>query len=181
MREHPRVLQVAFLRAVNLGSRTVKMGRIVEVMRRLGYEGAWTHIASGNVVFDAPSGRSALEAELGDAFEAELGFECTTFVRSAKELRTALALDPFPVAKGDTYFLTFLKAAPSAKRRAALEALSNDYDTLVVRGRDVHWRMHGLSSATRIPTRAWEQVIGRHTSTSRNTTMLRKLVAKLDA
>ena len=99
----------------------------------------------------------------------------------SKELRTALALDPFPVAAGDTYFLTFLQATPTAKQRAALEALSNDYDTLVVKGRDVHWRMHGLSSATTIPTRAWEQVIGRHTSTSRNTTMLRKLVAKVDA
>ena len=109
------------------------------------------------------------------------GFECTTFVRTAKELRTALVRDPFPVAKGDTYFLTFLKASPSAKQRAALEALSNDYDTLVVHGRDVHWRMRGLSSATTIPTKAWEQVIGRRTSTSRNTTMLRKLVAKLDA
>jgi len=175
------VLQVAFLRAVNLGKRTVKMARVVDVMRGLGYDDAWTHIASGNVVFDATGKRSALEGELGDAFEAELGFEVTTFVRTAKELRTALALDPFPVAAGDTYFLTFLKATPSAKQRAALEELSNDYDTLVVKGRDVHWRMHGLSSATTIPTKTWEQVIGRHTSTSRNTNMLRKLMVKIDA
>jgi uncharacterized protein (DUF1697 family) len=175
------VLQVAFLRAVNLGTRTVKMARVVEVMRGLGYDDAWTHIASGNVVFESTAKRSALEAELRAAYEAEFGFEITTFVRTAKELRTALALEPFPVAAGDTYFLTFLLASPSAKERAALEALSNDYDTLVVKGRDVHWRMHGLSSATKIPTRAWEQAIGRHTSTSRNTTMLRKLIAKIDA
>ena len=175
------MLHVAFLRAVNLGKRTVKMARVVAVMRDLGYDDAWTHIASGNVVFEATGKRAALEAELGDAYEAELGFEVTTFVRTVKELRTALSLDPFPVAAGDTYFLTFLQATPSAKQRAALEALGNDYDMLVVNGRDVHWRMHGLSSATTITTRAWEQVIGRHTSTSRNTNMLRKLVAKVDA
>jgi uncharacterized protein (DUF1697 family) len=175
------VLQVAFLRAVNLGTRTVKMVRVVEVMRGLGYDDAWTYIASGNVVFESTAKRAELESELRAAYEAELGFEVTTFVRTVKELRTALALEPFPVAAGDTYLLTFLLAPPSAKQRAALEALGNDYDTLVVKGRDVHWRMRGLSSATTIPTRAWEQVIGRHTSTSRNTTMLRKLVAKVDA
>jgi uncharacterized protein (DUF1697 family) len=35
------MLQVAFLRAVNLGKRTVKMARVVEVMRGLGYDDAW--------------------------------------------------------------------------------------------------------------------------------------------
>ena len=45
---------------------------------------------------------------------------------------------------------------------------------------DVHWLMHGKSTDTEVPTKAWEGVIGRHRSTSRNTTMLRKLVAKID-
>ena len=174
------MLRVAFLRAVNLGKRTVKMARLVEVMRDLGYDDAWTHINSGNVVFDATGRRGALEAQLEQAYEDEFGFEVTTFVRTATELRRALAVDPFPLRARDTYFLTFLKATPTKSQAAALEALSNDFDTLVVVGRDVHWRMHGRSSATTVPARAWEQVIGRHTSTSRNTNMLRKLMAKLD-
>jgi hypothetical protein len=41
--------------------------------------------------------------------------------------------------------------------------------------------MRGKSTDTTIPTRAWEQLIGPHRSTSRNTTMLRKLVEKMDA
>ncbi len=39
--------------------------------------------------------------------------------------------------------------------------------------------MHGLSSATTVDKKKW-RVIGEH-STSRNTTMLRKLLAKIDA
>ncbi len=48
--------QIAFLRAVNLGNRTVKMARLVEVLESLGYDGVWTYINSGNAVFEA-SGR----------------------------------------------------------------------------------------------------------------------------
>jgi uncharacterized protein (DUF1697 family) len=137
-------------------------------------------VNSGNLVFEAGGGRASLEKAFERALEAEFGFAVETFVRSAAELRKALALEPFDVGAGDTYFVTFLKDTPTRAQKDALEALSGSFDTLVVSGRDVHWLMHGKSTDTKLPTRAWEQVIGRHTSTSRNTTMLRKLVAKID-
>ncbi len=51
---------IAFLRAVNLGKRTVQMPRVVKLVSGLGYEGAWTHINSGNVVFEASGGLSLI-------------------------------------------------------------------------------------------------------------------------
>ena len=125
--------RIAFLRAVNVGRRTVPMSRLVEVFGGLGYEGAWTHINSGNVVFDATGGRAALERTIEEALESTFGFEVTTFVRTATELDKALRVDPFRLADGDTYFITFLKDVPSAATAKALEAASNDFDTLVVR------------------------------------------------
>jgi uncharacterized protein (DUF1697 family) len=172
--------RVAFLRAVNVGKRTVRMAHLAEVVGGLGYERPWTYINSGNVVFEATGRRDAVEQRLEAAFEGAFGFEVTTFVRTAAELRAGLAAEPFPAAPGDTYFMTFLKDALTAAEAKELEALSNDFDTLVVDGRDVHWRMRGKSTDTRIPSRAWAAVVGRNRSTSRNTTMLRKLVAKLD-
>ncbi|MEY2448141.1 MAG: hypothetical protein QOH79_1617 [Acidimicrobiaceae bacterium] len=172
--------RIGFLRAVNVGKRTVKMAHLVEVVERLGYDGVWTHINSGNVVFDATGSRDALEHTLEQAFESAFGFEVTTFVRTPAELRRAVALEPFDVASGDTYFLTFLKSSPTAARARALEALTNRFDTLVVQGRDVHWRMRGKSTDTKLGTKDWESLVGRHRSTSRNMTMLRKLVDKLD-
>ena len=121
-----------------------------------------------------------LENELGSAFEKALGFECTTFVRTAAELRKVVAASPFKVASGDTHLVTLLKDVPAAPQRKALEALSNDFDTLVVDGRDVHWRMHGRSTDTRLKTKQWDDIVGRHRSTSRNIKMLGKLVEKLD-
>ena len=97
-------------------------------------------------MFDATGRRADLERTIGEAIEADVGFEVTTFVRTAAELRKVLAVQPFDVAAGDTYFVTFLLAPPTAAQAKQLEALSNDFDTLEVHGREVHWLMHGKSS-----------------------------------
>lgn len=156
------------------------MARVVAVCERLGFHDVWTHINSGNVVFEATGSRGALERTLAEAFESEFGFEVTTFVRTASELRTALSVKPFPIAAGDTYFITFLKDAPPAKVAAALHDASNDFDTLVVVGRDLHWRMRGKSTDTKVKPATWK-LLGANSSTSRNVNMLTKLVAKIDA
>jgi uncharacterized protein (DUF1697 family) len=171
--------RVAFLRAVNLGRRRVPNARLVELFGELGYAGAWTYVNSGNVVFDASGSRAALERAIGAAIEADVGFEVTTFVRTARELERIRDEHPFDVGPGATYFVTFLKDVLSPARAAELEALSNDFDTLVVRGRDVHWRMQGRSVDTTVSSRQWARVCGELCTTSRNMTMLRRLLDKL--
>ncbi len=174
-------VRVGFLRAVNLGRRRVPMSRLVAVCESLGHADVWTYVNSGNVVFDTTGARASVEAAMEKALDAEFGFECTTFVRTAKQLRNVLDAKPFTLAGGDTYFVTFLKKAPSAGDAKRLEALSNDFDSLVVDHADVHWRMRGRSTDSHLVRRDWEKVLGPLSSTSRNVTMLTKLVAKLDA
>ena len=157
------------------------MGRLVSVCEGLGHGDVWTYVNSGNIVFDATGSRATVEAAMERACEDEFGFECTTFVRTAAQLRTVLDAKPFALAPGDTYFVTFLKKAPSATAGTALEALSNDFDTLVVKGADVHWRMRGKSTDSTLTTRDWTKVLGELSSTSRNVTMLTRLLAKIDA
>jgi len=148
------------------------MAKLVEVCESLGYHDVWTHANSGNVVFDTAEARPSIERSMTGALEDAFGFEVTTFVRSAAELRKALDAHPFPVGTGDTYFITFLRTPPSAA--------SNDFDTLVVKGRDVHWRMRGKSTDTTVPRATWG-VVGEHGSTSRNVTLLERLSAKIAA
>jgi uncharacterized protein (DUF1697 family) len=167
---------------VGLGKRRIANRRLVELVEGLGYTDAWTYISSGNVVFDAPGRRADIERRIEQAVEADVGFEATTFVRSAAELSRLRDRRPFgEVAAPHTYFVTFLKEAPTATGVAALEALGNDFDTLVVDGRDVHWLMRGKSTDTLLTKKRWEGVVGVNQSTSRNTTMLYKLVGKLEA
>jgi uncharacterized protein (DUF1697 family) len=172
--------RIAFLRAVNVGRRKVDMARVIKILRDLNYDRVWTHANSGNAVFATGDTRAAIERSIEHALETAFRFEITTFVRSASELHKAVHLNPFPVADGDTYFVTFLKTVPSATVAKALEAASNDFDTLIVRGRDVHWRMHGRSTQTKLTRKTWD-VVGHHGSTSRNSNLLRKLDSKLTA
>ena len=157
------------------------MARVVELVSGLGCSDVWTHINSGNVVFNTVGTRAQLEQAFEAALEGDLGFEVTTFVRTAAELRRALAFEPFALASGDTYFVTFLKDRLPKSRAKALEALGNDFDTLVVQGRDVHWRMRGKSTDTTLTTKRWDDIVGHHRSTSRNTNMLRRLTERMDA
>jgi len=173
--------RIGFLRAVNLGKRTVHSARLIEVVSGLGHGDVWTYIASGNVVFDAAGSRADLEAALEEAFEAEFAFEVTTFVRTASELHAVVEEDPFDLGPGDTHYVTFLKDPPSAAVGKELEGLSNDFDTILVRGRDVHWHMRGKSTDSTLKTKDWNPVGGKLGTTSRNMTMLRKLDAKVQA
>src|SRR4051812_25223825 len=150
--------RVGFLRAVNVGRRRVRMPRVVELVEGLGYDHVWTYINSGNVVFEGTGSRPSIEHAVERALEADLGFEATTFVRTAAELRAALAVEPFTLAPQDTYFITFLKAAPTAAVARQLEGASNDFDTLVVKGRDVHWHMRGRSIETTVKKKTWNLV-----------------------
>lgn len=154
------------------------MAKVIEVCESLGYDDVWTHANSGNVVFDTAGSRQSIEREVAGALEGAFGFEVTTFVRSAAELRKALEVQPFRVAAGDTYFITFLRTPPSAATKRALEAASNDFDTLVVKGRDVHWHMRGKSTDTTVPNATW-RLVGEHGSTSRNVNLLGRLSAKI--
>ena len=155
------------------------MERVVGVCGALGYSDVWTYANSGNVVFTTTGRREAIERALQDSFEEQFGFEVTTFVRTARELQKLVDNVPFRVADGDTHFVTFLKEPADGPTAAALEAASNEFDTLVVNGRDVHWRMRGKSTDTRLGASTWD-VVGKKASTSRNVTLLRRIVAKLD-
>jgi uncharacterized protein (DUF1697 family) len=80
----------------------------------LGFSDVATVISSGNLVFDASGGApTEIEARLEAAWQARLGFESTTILRSRAELESLVDLRPFgDLTHGkDTYLLaTFAKA-----------------------------------------------------------------------
>ena len=50
---------IAFLRAINVGGRTVKMDHLRQLFADLGFAGATTFIASGNVIFASKARNAA--------------------------------------------------------------------------------------------------------------------------
>jgi uncharacterized protein (DUF1697 family) len=173
------VRYVAFLRAVNVGGRRVSMDRLRALFEELGFAEVSTYIASGNLVFDATGPAAglerAIEAKLGEA----LGFGVTTFLRRASEVRHAASVKPFgEVPAGKTHMVAFLRRKPTAAERKAIEERSTPSDSLVVDGREIHWLIDGRMMDSELKPKDWD-VLGQPTTT-RNTTMLAKLAAKLD-
>ncbi len=164
---------IAFLRAINVGGRAVKMDRLAGLFGSIGLERVVTFIASGNVLFDAPddSDTAALEQRIEDLLAAELGFAVETFVRTPQELATIVAIEPFVAGDGEKIQIGMLREPPPGEVVAAVEALSNDYDELRLIGRELHWLTHGGISGSRIKPAALDRALGRP-STMRNRTTI---------
>jgi uncharacterized protein (DUF1697 family) len=171
---------VAFLRAVNVGGRRVTMSTARDVLEELGFDQVGSYANSGNLLFSATGRAADHETAIRSALEEAFGFELTTFVRTARQVR-ALATDkPFgDIAPGHTHFALLPLRRLSAAEKKAVEALSNDHDEVVVRGRDVHWLIRSRSPETTLGPGQWKQALPDNPTTARNTTMLRRLVEKL--
>jgi len=87
---------IAFLRAINVGGRTVRMERLRELFAELGLEGVRTYIQSGNVFFRTDeTDRAALTARIEQHLEQALGYPVPVMVRTVEEVEEIVALDPF--------------------------------------------------------------------------------------
>jgi uncharacterized protein (DUF1697 family) len=92
---------IAFLRAVNVGGRTVTMTRLRDLFEELELRDVRTFIQSGNVFFTAGArergvrARAALARRIERHLSSALGFEVPTMIRTVAEVEAALALDPF--------------------------------------------------------------------------------------
>ncbi|WP_375489732.1 DUF1697 domain-containing protein [uncultured Jatrophihabitans sp.] len=171
---------VALLRAVNVGRRRVEMARARELLTDLGYDDVDSFVNSGNLVLSSDAAAATVEKQVRAALEDEYGFEITTFVRNAKQLRTLAGADPFgSIADGHTHFVLFpLTKFTPIERRAVLE-LANGHDELEIRGQDVHWLIHAKSTETTLGPQQWQRALPDNPTTARNVTMLRRLVARL--
>src|SRR5689334_3612583 len=122
------VSYVAWLRAVNIGKRQVKMDALKQIFEGMKFKNVRTLIASGNVVFesDGKLSEEKLRALIEKTLEAKLGFDVTTMLRSVAELEALQKLDPFKgvtMDKETRIYVTFLADEPPAAAWKALEAL----------------------------------------------------------
>ncbi len=172
---------VAFLRAINVGGRTVRMDALRRLFETWGGSNVETFIASGNVVFDTTR-RSAepTERSIEDFVRRALGYPVITFLRTVPELAAVAAHTPFAqdeLDAGGTLFVGFMKTAPGPSVARAVAALRNDVNDFAVRDRELYWLrrsqlMRAISSGPPI-----EKLVG-SPMTMRNVNTVRRLAAK---
>jgi uncharacterized protein (DUF1697 family) len=170
---------VVFLRAINVGGRTVKMNDLAAYFRDLGFSDAKTFIASGNLILQSPLRTpAALQRRIHAKLAGYLGFEADAFVRSEAELRAvterALALQArLPGGAGETN-VCFLQTSLSAEKRALLKQFESEMDAFSAEGTEVYWSCRGRQSDSKFSNAAFERKL-KLRSTLRRASMLERL------
>ena len=77
---------VAFLRAINVGGRVVKMERLRELFEELGLTNVETFIASGNVIFESRASVKSPRPQDRRASAQDARLRVGTFLRSEAEI-----------------------------------------------------------------------------------------------
>jgi uncharacterized protein (DUF1697 family) len=177
----PMPRYVAFLRAINVGGRTVRMDALRKLFEAWGGTKVETFIASGNVVLDS-SQRNAEVAEraIEDHLRHALGYPVVTFLRTVPELAAIAAHAPFPQEEfdcGGRLYVAFMKTAPGPSVRRAVVALRNDLDDFTIEGRELYWLRRTALMQSIAAGPSIEKVVG-SPMTVRNVNTVRRLAKK---
>lgn len=142
---------VAFLRAINVGRRRITNVELEKVAGGLGFSGAEAYQASGNLLITSAEPSAEVEDRLDAGMTEVLGYEVTTFVRSAAQLQHTSIVEAFdgqtsiPTGKAQ---IILVKTVPDAETAAAVGRLSTADDRLAVEGLQIHWRpTSGISTS----------------------------------
>lgn len=132
---------LAFLRAVNVGKRQMKMAELKALCEELGYGKVKTLLASGNVRFECDHDP---KAELEAAIEKRWGWFSEAVMRSGSEIEAMLASDPFNgyPEEGPFHRYVLMFEAP-LRKELVLTGVKDDFDVVRIDGKNLYlvgWR-----------------------------------------
>jgi len=172
---------IAFLRAINVGGHTVTMEELRGLFEALGFEGVETFIASGNVIFEAPSKNvSALERRVEDHLRKSLGYEVKTFIRTDVEVAAIARHKPFTAAQRQSagaLCVGFLAEPLEAEGRKSLMALRTEIDDFHLHDREVYWLCKKKQSESTFSNVRFEKIVKART-TFRGVNTVERLATK---
>ena len=172
---------IAFLRAINVGSHTVTMAELRGLFEALGFKGVETFIASGNVIFEAPSkDAGALEQRIEDHLCTSLGYEVKTFVRTDVEVAGIARYTPFTESQRQSagaLCVGFLTEPLEAEGRKSLMTLKTEIDDFHLHGREVYWLCKKRQGESTFSNVRFEKMVKART-TFRGVNTVKKLAAK---
>jgi len=171
---------VSMLRGVNVGGHNqVKMDALRNLYQSLGLRQAQTFIQSGNVICTTKTcDLAGLAKHIEDAIERSFGFRCGVILRTASELRDAIARNPFAARPGidpAKLLVTFLAADPDPLGRDKVLAMNAAPEELRIDGRQVYIYFPNGMARPKLP---WA-LIGKTMkapATARNWNTVRKLL-----
>jgi uncharacterized protein (DUF1697 family) len=172
---------VAFLRAINVGGHTVSMDTLRRAFEAIGLKDVETFIASGNVVFTAPPGKTAaLERKIEGRLHESLGYEVRTFIRTEAEVAAIAGYKPFADAhlrSAQALNVAFLGDPLEPAAVKLLMAMRTSIDDFHVNGREMYWLCRKKQSESTFSNARFEKALGGR-ATFRGVKTIVKLAAK---
>lgn len=177
-------VHVAFLRAVNVGTRQVKMADLRTVLAQAGFDEVETYIQTGNVrVRTSTRSTARVALELARVIEAWKGFAVPCIVRTPAQLRALVsAVDAVPALldpAGKRYVALADDTVPAAAA-AELEAWDADGERVRVLGSAVLAELGNPFHQTKLTNARIEKMTGLHT-TWRDMKVVRELAERWGA
>ncbi len=131
----------AFLRGINVGGVTVKMDKLKKTFEAIGFTNVKTLLASGNVLFTAPSAsESTLAQKIEKKLETAFGREIGVLVRKVEELQRLADADPFArikVTLQTRLYVTFLAEKPKSSLKIPYESPDKNFKIIRATGSEV--------------------------------------------
>jgi uncharacterized protein (DUF1697 family) len=175
---------VAFLRAVNVGKRQLKMVEAREVLQSNGFADVETYIQTGNAFVSTPLRSTAkVEEAVGRALSRHAGFDIVAIVRKPADLSALLAaVDGIPEEVPDetSRYVSLCLTEPPEERVAQLHGLRTPGERATVIGKDVLMELAVPFNEATLTGARLERILG-VPGTARNITVLRALTQKWGA
>lgn len=169
-----------FLRAINVGGRTVTMDVLRGIFNNLGFKNVQTYIQSGNVIFEtAENETAALESRIAARLESELGYAVPAFIRTGPELAAIAQNWPFDQVKTADHvlYVSFLQGPPEPSAARAVADLEDGIMQFFVDAREVYWLRDKSAGNSKITNATIEKTLGLP-ATRRSINTVQKMVKK---
>ncbi len=172
---------IAFLRAINVGGRTISMDILRHSFESLSFTHVESFIASGNIIFESRKiDKRCMEKEIEEQLRSILGYEVATFIRSDAELAEIASYSPFPqplIEAAAAFNVAFTSEIVDEKSERKLMLLKTDIDDFQIHKREIYWLCRRKQSESKFSNAILEKTIGGQ-STLRGINTIRKIADK---
>ena len=131
---------IAFLRAINVGGRVVKMDDLKKMLAMPGFKNISSYIQSGNIVFDHnETDKEILINKVEAKLLKALGYEVKTFLSTPEELRTIVEHNPFKKIPEDmNLHVSFMSGEPDDDGVTQLLSLQTEHEQFRIAGSEAY-------------------------------------------
>lgn len=171
---------IAFLRAINVGGRFVKLEVLRAAFEELGFTNVETFINSGNVIFNSPKKEAALVKQIEAHLQATLGYEVATFLRTPRELAEIANYQPFSATRLKTagaLNVAFLAQPLTTEAQKQLLTLKTEIDDFQAHAREVYWLCAVKQSESKFSNAVFERKL-KLQATFRGISTVQKMAVK---